>query len=82
MWFYHHFGYFKYKTIEEFNQAYKQLFVEQIIPTIPEGLSATVYTQLSDVEDEVNGLITYDRKVIKVDVEKIKYLNSLIKYLD
>ena len=78
----HHFGYFKYKTIEEFNQAYKQLFVEQIIPAIPKGLSATVYTQLSDVEDEVNGLITYDRKVIKVDVEKIKYLNSLVKYLD
>ena len=57
-------------------------YFEQIIPAIPKGLSATVYTQLSDVEDEVNGLITYDRKVIKVDVEKIKYLNSLIKYLD
>ena len=78
----HHFGYFKYKTQKEFNDAFSKLIIEQIIPSISKGLSATVYTQLSDVEDEVNGLLTYDRKVIKVDMENIKNLNSQIKYLD
>ena len=76
----HHFGYFKYQTKEEFNNAYKQLIIEQIVPAISKGLSATVYTQLSDVEDEVNGLITYDRKVIKIDMGLAKDLNSLLKY--
>ena len=78
----HHFGYFKFKTKKEFNEAYKKLIIEQIIPSIPKGLSAAVYTQLSDVEDEVNGLITYDRKVIKIDMEIIKNLNSQIQYLN
>ena len=78
----HHFGYFKFKTKKEFNDAYKKLIIEQIIPSIPKGLSAAVYTQLSDVEDEVNGLITYDRKVIKIDMEIIKNLNSQIQYLN
>lgn len=78
----HHFGYFKYSTQKEFNDAYKKLIIEQIVPAIPKGLSATVYTQLSDIEDEVNGLMTYDRKIIKIDMENIKHLNSLIQYLD
>ena len=78
----HHFGYFKYKNKEEFNEAYKKLILEQIVPSIAKGLSATVYTQLSDVEDEVNGLITYDRKIIKIDMENVKELNSLLQYLN
>ena len=76
----HHFGYFKYQTKEEFNNAYQKLIIEQIVPAISKGLSTTVYTQLSDVEDEVNGLITYDRKVIKIDMELARELNSLLKY--
>jgi hypothetical protein len=43
---------------------------------IPRGLSAAVYTQTTDVESEVNGLMTYDRKVFKFDVEKIRNLNN------
>ena len=78
----HHFGYFKYQTKNEFNEAYKKLILEQIVPSIGKGLSATVYTQLSDVEDEVNGLITYDRKVIKIDMDNVKDLNSLIRYIN
>ena len=78
----HHFGYFKYNTKEEFNEAYRKLILEYIVPQIKNGLSATVYTQLSDVEDEVNGLITYDRKVIKIDMEMVKELNSLLKFLN
>ena len=78
----HHFGYFKYGTKEELNNAYKKLIVNEVIPAIPKGLSATVYTQLSDVEDEVNGIFTYDRKVNKMNVDMVKKLNSLIQYLD
>ena len=78
----HHFGYFKYQSKNEFNEAFKKLILEQVVPNIGKGLSATVYTQLSDVEDEVNGLITYDRKVIKIDMENVKELNSLLQYLN
>ena len=41
-------------------------------PAIPAGLCGVVYTQLSDVEDEINGLYTYDRQVCKVDAEKMR----------
>ena len=77
----HYFGYFKYKTKEEYNDAYKKLILEQIVPSVSKGISAIVYTQLSDVEDEVNGFITYDRKVIKIDIEEVKELNSLLNNL-
>jgi beta-galactosidase/beta-glucuronidase len=73
------FGYRKYYDKESFQQAYINLFEKQIIPLIPQGLCATVYTELSDIEDECNGLLSYDRKVIKVDVDKIKALNEKLK---
>ena len=78
----HHYGYYTYKTLKELNEAFKKLYIEQIIPVIPKGLSAIVYTQLSDVEDEVNGIMTYDRKIIKIDIENAKQLNSQIQYLN
>ncbi len=74
------FGYRAYNTLESFENAYHKLFQNQIIPIIDKGLSATVYTQLTDVEDEINGLITYDRKIIKVDIDRIKGLNDKLKY--
>lgn len=61
------FGYKKYETREALTAAFNQLLREQLIPLIQRGLSGAVYTQLSDVEEEVNGLVTYDRKVIKID---------------
>ena len=42
---------------------------DRIKPAFKQGLSAAVYTQLSDVEEEVNGLVTYDRKVVKLPPE-------------
>ena len=78
----HHFGYYKYKTKEDLNKAYKELIENSVIPAIPKGLSATIYTQLSDIEDEVNGIITYDRKVVKLDTNMVKELNSQIQFLD
>ena len=78
----HHFGYFNYKTKEELNEAYRKLIIKGIIPEIPKGLSAFVYTQLSDVEDEVNGIFTYDRKIMKLDQNMVKELNSYIQFLE
>jgi len=61
------FGYKGYKTQEELNQAIEALYEREVIPAIAKGLSADVYTQVSDVEDEINGLFTYDRHVVKLD---------------
>lgn len=60
------FGYKKFDTLEDVSKAYKELYEEQVQPLIEKGLSGVVYTQLSDVEEEVNGLVTYDRKVVKI----------------
>lgn len=60
------YGYRIYLTVEEVNAAYKKLMEQEIRGMIRQGLSASVYTQLTDVEDEVNGLLTYDRKLCKV----------------
>ena len=62
-----------------FNEGLKQLYERDVIARIPEGLSAAVYTQVSDVEDEVNGLITYDRKMLKVDADMMREINSRVK---
>lgn len=73
------FGYRIYKKPESFAAAYQKLFEKRILPLIDKGLSATVYTQLSDVEEEINGYITYDRKVVKLPIEMVKAVNSKIK---
>ncbi len=74
------FGYVMYKTKETLTKAYRKLFEKQIIPSIKKGLSATVYTQVSDVEFEVNGIYTYDRELLKIDADTIKEINSKLKY--
>ena len=72
------FGYKKTKSIEDLTDKIVRLYENEIIPNIKLGLSALVYTQLSDVETELNGLITYDREVIKVNQDKIKIVNDKI----
>ena len=52
--------------------AFVSLYENEVIPAAEAGLSAAVYTQVSDVEDETNGLLTYDRQVLKVDEEAMK----------
>ncbi len=74
------FGYVMYKTKETLTSAYKKLFEKQIIPSIAKGLSATVYTQVSDVEFEVNGIFTYDRELLKIDGDTIREINSKLTY--
>ena len=54
------------------------MYEKMIIPFVKNGLCGCVYTQLSDVEEEVNGLYTYDRLVCKVDKQRIKELSEKI----
>ena len=74
------------KTYRSFNdkdkwlEQYQKCIQRDVMKNIPKGLSASVYTQLSDVEDECNGFITFDREVIKVEPDKIKDVNDQIKY--
>ena len=70
--------YKKFNTIDEYLNAYKEMIEVDVIKNIPLGLSATVYTQLSDVEEETNGFITYDREVVKLDPIRIKEINDQI----
>ena len=60
------FGYKGYQTPEALGEAVRTLYETQIVPARKAGLAADVYTQLSDVEDEVNGFVTYDRRVEKL----------------
>lgn len=61
------FGYRRFKTLDEYNASFLKLYEEEIIKGIEYGLSASIYTQVSDVEEELNGLMTYDRKVVKLN---------------
>lgn len=72
------FGYKMFQSKQSLFEAYSKLYINSIIPQISKGLSATVYTQLTDVEDELNGFLTYDRKVNKFDVSEVKAINDMI----
>ena len=54
------------------------MYEKMIVPSVADGLCGCIYTQLSDVEEEVNGLYTYDRKVCKVEKERMKELAEWI----
>lgn len=70
------FGYKKLETATALTEAYVRLFEKEILPALGRGLRATVYTQVSDVEDEINGLFTYDRAVLKVDAAAVRACNA------
>ena len=70
------FGYKKIADPADFNRAFQKLMEEQIIPAKERGLAAAVYTQVSDVEGERNGLLTYDRKVCKANEAIFRAVNA------
>ena len=72
------FIYLLFNNKEDFQKEYIRFINEEIIPAKKNGMSAFIYTQLSDVEEEMNGFITYDRKEIKVDTNIIKQINDAI----
>lgn len=74
------FGYMMFRSKDSLTRAYRRLMEKQIFPIIPRYLSGFVYTQLSDVEFEVNGILSYDRKVVKLDEETVRALNHKMCY--
>lgn len=70
------FGYKIFKTEEELSDALSTLYLKKLLPLIKKGLCACIYTQLSDVEEEINGLVTYDRARVKIKEELMNELNN------
>ena len=66
------YGYRNFERAELLEEAIAALYENEIIPLAARGLCADVYTQLTDVEDETNGLLTYDRRVEKVSAERMQ----------
>ena len=73
------YGYRKYDTREEFAAALRETYQNALLPLAAKGLCGAVYTQVSDVEDETNGLLTYDRAVLKIKPEELSSLAQALQ---
>ena len=73
------YGYGTAKSRAELTGRYRKLQLETVLPQLRNGLSALVYTQVSDVEDEVNGLFTYDRQAVKPDPAAVRAVNEALE---
>ncbi|SEW12829.1 MFS transporter [[Clostridium] fimetarium] len=73
------YGYRFYKEGKELQEALNGVYFGEIAEEIQNGLCGSIYTQVSDVEDETNGLFTYDRKILKVDAEEMKKIAKGLK---
>lgn len=75
-------GYIEFKSPQEVTDRYVD-YADKLAGLVDKGISGAVYTQTTDVEGEVNGLMTYDRKVVKIDVPRVSAVNkALCKSLD
>ena len=73
------YGYGKFENQQDFAAAVEKLYLEQVLPAYRKGLCAAIYTQVSDVEDETNGLLSYDRKISKLDAARMTALAEQFK---
>ena len=73
------YGYGKYQDLDAFNTAVEELYNEQIVPAARQGLCASIYTQVSDVQDETNGILTYDRKVEKLNPAPMRLIAKTLQ---
>ncbi len=73
------YGYGKYAEQDAFADAVEKLYLEQVLPAVKRGLCAAIYTQVSDVEDETNGLLSYDRKVTKLDSARMRKIAQMLR---
>ena len=71
------FGYKKFREPDKYRRALTLLYDGQIRPACMKGLAAAIYTQLTDVETELNGLITYDRRVLKLAPDDVKRIINM-----
>ena len=72
------FDYLVYSDKDKMTAAMQKLLRKQSLPAVDQVRCAAIYTQLSDVENEQNGLVTYDRKVVKADEEVFAVANALM----
>ncbi|WP_230206489.1 DUF2804 family protein [Microbacterium gorillae] len=68
-----------FESADDLVTAFERLHTDEIVPAIRDGLAAVVYTQLSDVEDEVNGMVTYDRRVVKLPVPRVRAVTDALR---
>lgn len=80
-WSEREFGYRKFADRQAFTEAFLRLQDEDVGGLVERGLAAFVYTQLADVEQETNGLMTYDREVLKVDPETVRAVHERLRDL-
>ena len=73
------YGYKACKSAEHFRESVDKLYREKVIPAAKNGLCAAIITQVSDVEDEINGFLTYDRKVNKADEARMLAIAEELK---
>lgn len=66
------------KNLELLKQKYRTLYEQQLLPLIEQGLCAVVYTQTTDVESEINGLLTYDREIEKIPVQDLQEIHQQV----
>ena len=72
------YGYRDFEDRASFVSALQELYLTHILPMLEEGLSGAIYTQVSDVEDETNGFLTYDRSVMKVTPDEMREITKKI----
>ena len=75
----HKFSYKTYQSSEALGAAWRKLYMEEVLPAVKRGLCAAVYTQLSDVEGERNGILTWDRAMCKISAEQIRSVNGMLR---
>ena len=73
------YGYGGCASLKALNEAVVKLYMDEIVPCVRNGLCAAIYTQVSDVEDEINGLVTYDRKVEKMETEPMQAVAAALR---
>ena len=71
------YGYKSFTDADSLLYALGELYINQALPLVEKGLCGLVYTQIADVEDETNGLLTFDREIMKVDADKMKQMLTL-----
>ncbi|MBQ7767826.1 MAG: glycoside hydrolase family 2 [Oscillospiraceae bacterium] len=73
------YGYKTCKSREHFQTSLSELYITKVLPAIDRGLCAAIITQVSDVEDEINGMLTYDRRVCKADAESMRQIATALQ---
>jgi hypothetical protein len=73
------YGYGKFDNMEAYADAVEKLYLTEVLPAIGRGLCAAIYTQVSDIEDETNGILTYDRKVCKLEEKRMADVAEVLR---